>query len=63
MSGVVTVPISRFSSDDPPHAVLETLIRESGSGNGSADQRREFLGSETAAAFVQFVYDSLLAED
>jgi len=58
MSGVTTVSINEFSSEDPPDTVLAKLITLSGAPGGSAAQKKEFLESETAAAFVQFVYNN-----
>lgn len=58
MSGVTTVSINEFSSEDPPDTVLAKLITLSGAPGGSAAQKEQFLESETAAAFVQFIYNN-----
>jgi len=58
MSGLTTVSINKFSTTDPPDTVLAKLIDLSGAPGGSAAQEKEFLESETAAAFVQFIYNS-----
>jgi hypothetical protein len=58
MSGVRTVSINEFSSKDPPDTVLTKLIALSGARGGSAAQKKEFLESETAVAFVRFIYAS-----
>jgi hypothetical protein len=63
MASIATVSIDDFSSLDPPDTVLAKLIRLTGAPGGSDAQRQQFLGSETAAALVQFVYDNLPPDD
>lgn len=59
MARVATVSLELFSDEDPPDTVLEKLIDASGATGGTPQQRDQFFQSETAAAFVQFVYDNV----
>lgn len=63
MESLVTVSIDEFSSQDSPDEVLDKLIALSGATGGSQNQLNEFLQSETAAAFTQFIYNNVPNED
>lgn len=56
MSAIVTISLDGFTSHDPPQTVLKKLVHLSGAPGGSEKQEKSFFDSETAAAFIQFVY-------
>lgn len=59
MMKVVTVSLESFSEEDPPDQIQKQLIQASGAPGGTAVQEQQFFESETAAAFVQFIYNTL----
>jgi hypothetical protein len=60
MSGVVTLSYGSFSGHTgSPKEVLDRLISLSGAPGGSAKQKADFFASETAAAFVQQILNSV----
>lgn len=62
MSGVVTIKLNNFTSRDPPDEVLRKLIKLSGAPGGSGAQEAEFSNSQTAEAFVEFIYSQVPAD-
>ena len=59
MAKIATVSLESFSSQDPPNLILDKLIKASGAPGGTTNQKQEFFTSETAAAFVQFIYNNV----
>ena len=57
MSAIATVSGGEFTDQDPPAEVLRKLIYLSGAPGGTEQQYQEFINSETASAFVQFIYN------
>lgn len=63
MSTISSVSVHEFSSFDPPDVVLDKLIFFSGAPGGTQLQQAEFYSSQTANAFVQFIYNTVDAEE
>jgi hypothetical protein len=59
MSGVVTIKLNNFTNHDSPAEVLRKLINLSGASGGSPQQEKEFLTSQTAEAFIEFIYSEV----
>lgn len=56
MMTIATVSGDEFTAFDPPDEVLRKLIFYSNAPGGSAQQEAEFFNSQTANAFIQFIY-------